>query len=132
MPFGDDVLGATPLGDLEGFTLPVQVTGQRQVDAFIVPRGATKIRTGLGRAAFGVLTHPVSWSMEVSYDNGDTWIFCGGATTLPGDFLDEIGQISPESWIEVALPLPSDGTTKMRCTVNTAEAVTTDIRVSAK
>lgn len=131
MALGDDVLGAVPLGDLGGFALPVQVNGQYQVSAFSVPIGSARIKTGLDRAAFGSLTGAISWSVEVSPDAGQTWLSCGSATTLPGDFIED-GEVSAESWIEVPLPFVSDADTRVRCVVDTAETVTTKLNVSAK
>lgn len=102
-----------------------------------VPLGATVAIFTVSRADVRTLTGRLDWTLDVSYDNGQTWDSLGGAGhefvgcgQSSGDFsIPTYGRASG-SWREIAEP--ANGRRLLRGTVTTREtttlAVTVDFR----
>lgn len=88
--------------------------------------GVNVIQVALDRGDLALKSEPLDWALELSLDAGATWTTWGGATTVAGNLLTDIG-LAAESSLTVSLPAPADRNTRLRGHVTTKEPLTTTV-----
>jgi hypothetical protein len=95
------------------------------------PLGTTHVKAALDRTGLSLLTQPISWSIQVSLDAGQTWLDWGGASAAPGNLLDDNLQLITESSFEIDLPAPAGANTRLQGVLVSGELMTTTVKITA-
>ncbi len=96
-----------------------------------VPTGIIGLTIGMSRSAFTLAPSlSIDWSIELSQDNGSTWLAAGGAGTKGGDVIDpDTLNVVARSSFTVGLPQSTNPNRKLRGQITFSDSVITDLTV---
>lgn len=104
--------------------------GTFQFGGALIPAGLTIIKASIDRTFMLSPTFFISWGLELSLDNGNTWLSWGSAGTVGGALTDESGNPSTESSFTVNVPEPLNTQRRLRGSVSLNEAVVTSLSLT--
>lgn len=112
--------------------------GERSLPEANVPTGITRVQVAFDLTHLSTLTLIMAIALELSQDNGQTWIAWGGCGldlpksgyTLVGSTPHDDQNVAvPESRFGIALPNPNNVQRKLRGSISLSEAFTTSVTV---